>query len=39
MSTTENILFLFAGVHGAVLIWLCFDRDALLERIIELESK
>jgi len=39
MSTTETILFLFAGVHSNAIIWLCFERDRMVKKINELESK
>ena len=39
MSATETVLLLFAAVHSSVIVYLCFDRDQLLKRIIELESK
>lgn len=39
MSLTETILFLITGIHGAVFIWLCFERDKIFKKIKELEAK
>lgn len=37
MSTIEIILFIWTALQNGILIWLCFERDRLLEKIKALD--
>lgn len=39
MTTTDTIQWLMLAVHSGVIVYLCFERDRLVKRIKELESK